>query len=89
MFKITLACNGLPEASGAAAAPDIAVEFREHRPWYSNVECRWENSRLILSAESDVDEDGAALADEFSDCIFAYVSEWETFRIETLSVQVA
>ena len=86
MFKIRLACNGLPEAEATAVAPDIASEFREHRTWYTDVKCLWNDGRLLLIAESDVDDDGVALSDEFSDCIFAYVSDWEEFSIEIVDV---
>ena len=86
MFKITLACNGLPEAAATAAALDIESEFHEHRTWYTGVKCLWSDGRLLLIAESDVDEDGVALCDEFSDCIFAYVSDWEEFGIEIVDV---
>ena len=86
MFKITLACNGLPDVAARAAAPEIALEFHEHRTWYTAVQCLWRDGRLLLIAESDVDSDGVALSDEFSDCIFAYVSDWEEFKIEIVDV---
>ena len=86
MFKITLACKGLPEAAATEAAPEIALEFHEHRTWYAAVQCLWRDDRLLLIAESDVDSDGVALSDEFSDCIFAYVSDWEEFKNEIVEV---
>ena len=57
------------------AARDIASEFVDHRPWYRNVACNWDGSRLVLAAENDVDSDGRALLDEFSDSLAAYVAE--------------
>lgn len=70
---IVLSCSGVPVEHGEEAARDIAREFRESRPWWSAVECTWNGSHLRLTATSDFDHDGAALSDEFSDCIAAFV----------------
>ncbi len=86
MFRIVLACTGAPPSAGPEAATDIAAEFAEHRQWYSNVRCTWDGSKLILEAESDVDNSGAALMDEFSDCISAYVAEPFDGEIEIVSI---
>ena len=75
MARITLSCSGVPSSAGEEAARDITREFEEHRQWFTNVQCSWDGSRLILSADSDFDRDGDALRDEFSDCIAAYVAE--------------
>ena len=75
MYRIVLACYGVPESAGPEAAVDITAEFAEHRPWHSNVSCTWDGSRLILQADNDVDSDGLALLDEFSDCTAAYIKE--------------
>ena len=75
MYRIVLACYGVPESAGPEAAVDITTEFAEHRPWHSNVNCTWDGSRLILQADNDVDSDGLALLDEFSDCTAAYIKE--------------
>jgi hypothetical protein len=73
MFRIVLACDGVPKDVGAQAAVDIAEEFT-HRPWHINVQSRWDGARLILQAENDVDADGEALSDEFSDAISASIA---------------
>ena len=65
----------MPEPVAEEAARDITREFAEHRPWYANVRCAWDGSRLLLEADSDVDENGTALLDEFSDCLAAYIAE--------------
>lgn len=75
MYRIVLACYGVPESAGAEAASDIATEFADHRIWYENIICSWDGSRLVLQADSDVDSDGVALLDEFSDCTAAYIKE--------------
>jgi hypothetical protein len=75
MYKITLACYGVPKAAGPDAATDITKEFAEHRQWHINVSCQWDGERLILEAENDYDSNGLALMDEFSDCISAYIVE--------------
>ena len=72
---VTLSCTGVPPHAGAEAATDITREFAEHRTWHKNVSCTWDGSRLLLIAENDYDPDGAALIDEFSDCISAYIAE--------------
>lgn len=86
MINILLSCSGVPAPVGEEAAHDIAQEFREHRPWYANVSCRWDGSRLLLSADSDVDQDGSALCDEFSDCLAAYIAAPFAGRIRVESV---
>lgn len=75
MYRIILACYGVPENAGAEAASDITVEFAEHRPWHRNVQCSWQGKRLLLQADNEVDSAGLALIDEFSDAISAYITE--------------
>jgi len=75
MYRIVLACYGVPQSAGAEAAADITAEFRDHRPWHNNVSCTWDGSRLVLQADNDVDSNGLALLDEFSDCTAAYIKE--------------
>jgi hypothetical protein len=70
MFRIVLACSGVPTEVGAELAVDITEEFT-HRPWHTNVQCQWDGERLILQAVNDFDENGEALSDEFSDAIAA------------------
>ncbi len=75
MAKILLSCSGVPPAAGPQAANDITVEFAEHRTWYHDAKCTWDGSKLLLEAESENDDDGLALTDEFSDCLAAYIAE--------------
>ena len=75
MYRIVLACYGLPEAAGPGAAADITAEFAEHRQWYKNVRCTWDGARLLLQGDNEIDSDGIALIDEFSDCTAAYITE--------------
>lgn len=88
MFRIVLACYGVPVTAGAAAAIDITREFAEHRLWHRNVRCSWDGARLVLQGENDVDSNGLALADEFSDCISAYIAELFEGEIKVESVTV-
>ncbi len=41
-----------------------------------------------MQADNDVDADGLALSDEFSDCISAYVAELFDGEIKIESIQV-
>lgn len=84
MYRITLACRGVPIDLGAQAALDIAEEFT-HRPWHVNVSCEWRDGQLILQADNDVDSTGEALSDEFSDAICACLPPFDG-SIVTLAV---
>jgi hypothetical protein len=75
MFRVTLACTGVPAEAGEEAARDIQKEFADHRRHHQNVVCTFANGELILVAQNDYDPDGLALMDEFSDCIAAYIAE--------------
>jgi hypothetical protein len=86
MFRVKLTCQGIPSAAGTEAAADITCEFVEHRKWFSNVRCFWDGERLVLEADSDFDSDGSALADEFSDCVVAYVASEFGMSISVESV---
>jgi hypothetical protein len=86
MYKVVLACNGVPANAGLEAAADITKEFAEHRTWHQNVTCSWDGSRLILEAVNEYDASGKALQDEFSDCIAAYVAEGFEGQITVESV---
>src|SRR4051812_45703912 len=85
MYRIVLACKGVPTNVGAIAARDITEEFT-HRPWHQNVRCEWDGSRLMLQAENDFDSHGLALLDEFSDAISAFVADGFDGGIEVVSV---
>ena len=87
MYRIVLACYGVPATAGEVAAIDITREFAEHRSWHRNVQCSWDGTRLILRAENDVDSTGLALFDEFSDCISAYITELFDGEIKVESVK--
>jgi hypothetical protein len=39
MYRVVLACHGIPVSAGNEAATDIANEFREHCTWHNNVIC--------------------------------------------------
>jgi hypothetical protein len=86
MYRVTLFCDGLPTSVGANAARDIAKEFVEHRQWHARVSCDWNGSRLTLRSDNDFDESGLATRDEFSDCIAAYVGNYEDAKITVGSV---
>ena len=86
MYRITLACDGIPVDLGATAAADIAEEFT-HRPWHRDVTCEWDGTRLILRGDNDHDATGAAFAEEFSDAISACVAGGSDGAISLLSVE--
>ena len=86
MYRIVLACYGVPVAEGADAASDITAEFENHRTWWSRASCTWDGVRLILQADSDVDSDGLALLDEFSDCTAACIKELFDGEIKIVSI---
>lgn len=85
MYRIVLACKGVPADVGAVAARDITEEFT-HRPWHKNVRCEWDGSRLVLQADNDFDSDGLALLDEFSDAIAATIKDGFGGSIDVVSV---
>ena len=85
MYRIVLACKGVPVDVGAVAARDIAEEFT-NRPWHQNVHCEWDGSRVILQADNDFDSNGLALLDEFSDAISASITDAFDGGIDVVSV---
>jgi len=85
MYRIVLACSGVPVHAGAVGARDITDEFT-HRPWHKNVTCVWDGSRLVLHADNDFDSNGLALVDEFSAAISACIKYGFDGHIEILSV---
>jgi hypothetical protein len=85
MYRIVLACKGVPAEVGALAAHHIIEEFT-HRPWHQNVRCEWDGSRLILQADNDFDSTGLALLDEFSDAISASIADGFDGGIDVVSV---
>jgi hypothetical protein len=87
MYRIVLACTGMPPDEGLPGAQCIKEEFT-HRPWHTNVKCEWNGTQLVLQADNDYDLKGLALIDEFSDAISACISNAEYGSIEVLSVTV-
>ena len=85
MYRIILACSGIPANEGLSGAECIREEFT-HRPWHTNVKCDWNGSHLILQADNDYDSNGRALMDEFSDAISACISNPGEGTIEIVSV---
>lgn len=85
MYRITLACNGIPSRLGPVGAADVTEEF-SHRPWHQNVRCEWDGERLLLHAENDWDADGKALLDEFSDAVSASIEETFGYGLEVVSI---
>ena len=53
MYRIVLACEGIPPELGPTAAIDVSEEF-SHRQWHQNVRCEWDRSRLLLYAERTI-----------------------------------
>lgn len=86
MYRIVLACKGLPANAGAAGARDISDQFKQ-RPWHQNATCVWDGLQLILTAENDFDSTGLALIDEFSDAISAIIEAGFDGNIEILSIR--
>lgn len=89
MVKITLSCSGIDLAVGPNAAADIQTEFRDHRPWYQDVQCHFDGGQLVLTAKSDTDKASLALLDEFSDCLSAYLVHSGEARVVSVSVEPA
>ena len=88
MYRIILACNGVPPSAGSEAAVDITAEFSDHRPWQKNVVCTWDGARLLLQADAEHDSKGLGLMDEFSDCISAYIRDGFDGNITVESIAV-
>ena len=76
LYRVRIACYGIPPAAGAEAARDIAEGFKK-RPWHQNVECDWDGKTLLLTAENDYDPEGLALSDELSDELSANVEPFD------------
>ena len=85
MYRITLACTGVPSQIGPVGAIDVTEEF-SHRPWHQNARCEWDGERLLLHAENDWDADGKALLDEFSDAISACIQGTIGYGLEVVSI---
>jgi hypothetical protein len=88
MYKIKLACEGVPQKVGPAAALDITREFA-FRPWQTYAHCSWDGSLLLLELENDYDENGLASQDEFSDAISACIVESFDGDVRIVSISPA
>lgn len=87
MYRIVLACSGIPADDGLAGAESIQGAFT-HRAWHTNVKCKWTGSQLLLQADNDYDSNRLALMDEFSDEISACILDAGDGDIEVVSVTV-
>jgi hypothetical protein len=85
MYRITLACEGVPPELGPVAAIEIAEEF-SHRQWHQKVRCEWDRTRFLLYAKNDWDGNAKALLDEFSDAISACIKGTFGYGIEIVSI---
>jgi hypothetical protein len=88
MYRIILACTGVPAALGPAGALDVTEEF-SHRPWHQNVHCEWDGQELLLRAENDWDADAKAIIDEFSDAVSACLPGTFGYEIKLISLTAA
>ena len=87
MYRIVLACKGVPAHAGATGAHYIIREFTD-RPWHKNVTCVWDGSQLILQADNDFDSNGHALVDELSSVISACIGCAFHGKIEIVSIAI-
>jgi hypothetical protein len=87
MYRIVLACNGVPTHVGAEAARDIIEEFT-NRSWHQNVSCGWNRFQVVLQADNDFDANGLGLLDEFSDAISAFIEDGFDGNIDVVSVSL-
>lgn len=86
MFEVMVSCEGVSEPAARNGIDDILEEFST-RPWEQNVRCCWHDNKLLLGATNDFDDDGKALADEFSDVVCACLPiEDKTIRFSVVSV---
>ena len=85
MFRVSVACEGIPPHGWPDALADVEGEFSK-RTWHHIVHCGWEGSALILVVENNYDNDGAAVADEFSDTVAAYAPRTSEYQVRVLSV---
>jgi hypothetical protein len=85
MFRVSVACEGVPPNAWPDALADVESEFSK-RTWDHIVLCGWEGSALILVVDNDYDKDGTAVADEFSDTVAAYAPGTPGYRVRVLSV---
>ena len=87
MFRVTVKCEHIPSTAWPNALEDVFAEFKE-RAWHSVVDVHWSGDVLFLTALNDYDDDGEALADEFSDTIAACAHGTLGYRVSVVSVEV-
>jgi hypothetical protein len=85
VFRVSVACEGIPPNVWPDALVDVESEFA-NRTWHRIVRCGWERDVLVLVVDNDYDNDGEALADEFSDTVAAYAPGTPGYRVRVLSV---
>jgi hypothetical protein len=78
MYRIVLACTGIPPDEGPPGAQCIKEEFTR-RPCHTNVKCEWNGTQLVLQADNDYDSTGLALMDEF---LMRYPRVFQTRELE-------
>ncbi len=87
MFRVTVKCERIPAATWPDAVEDVRTEFKE-RSWHSVVDVHWSGDTLFLTTVNNYDNDGEALADEFSDTVAAYAPGTPGYRVSLVSVEV-
>ena len=87
MYRITVICERIPSASWPDALEDVRNEFK-CRPWHCVQDVHWSQDTLFLVAVNDYDEDGEALADEFSDIVAANAPGALGYRVSVISVEL-
>lgn len=87
MFRVTVKCERIPYATWPNALEDVLTEFKE-RSWHSAVNVHWSGDTLLLTTANDHDNDGKALADEFSDTVAAYAPGTPSYRVSVVSVEI-
>ena len=87
MYRVTVKCERIPCASWPEALEDVRDEFK-YRPWHAVQDVYWSHEALFLVAVNDYDQDGEALADEFSDTVAAYAPGTQGYRVSVISVEL-
>jgi ABC-type Fe2+-enterobactin transport system substrate-binding protein len=87
MFRVTVKCERIPAAAWPNALKNVRSEFQD-RSRHSIEDVHWSGDTLFLTAVSDHDNDGEALADEFSDTVAAYAPGTPGYQISVVSVEV-
>ena len=86
MYRITVICERISSESWPDALEDVRNEFK-CRPWHCVQDVHWSQDTLFLVAVNDYDEDGEALADEFSDIVAANAPGALGYRVSVAAVE--